>query len=84
VLGAEWRIFRFSKPETSLNSSFLLYPSLTESGRYRSELNITLSRELIEDLTFDLSYYNSYDSDPPDETASRSDYGVVTSLGYKF
>jgi hypothetical protein len=84
VLGAEWRIFRFSKPETSLNSSLVLYPSLTESGRYRSELNITLTRELIEDLTFDLSYYNSYDSDPPDETASRSDYGVVTSLGYKF
>jgi hypothetical protein len=84
VLGLGWRIFRFSAPETSLTSSFLLYPSVTESGRYRSETNVTLRRELIEDLTFDLSFYNSSDSDPPDETASRSDYGVVTSLGYKF
>jgi putative salt-induced outer membrane protein YdiY len=84
VLGGEWRIFRFSKPETSLNSSFVVYPSLTESGRYRSELNITLSRDIIEDLTLDLSYYNSYDSEPPDVTASKTDYGIVTSLGYKF
>jgi hypothetical protein len=84
VIGAEWRIFRFSKPETSLSSSLVLYPSLTESGRYRSELNISLTRDLIEDLTFDLSYYNSYDSEPPDVTASKTDYGIVTSLGYKF
>jgi hypothetical protein len=84
VVGGEWRIFRFSKPETSLNSSIVFYPSLTESGRYRSELNITLTRDLIEDLTLDLSYYNSYDSKPPDVTASKTDYGIVTSLGYKF
>jgi hypothetical protein len=84
VLGLGWRIFRFNDPETTLTSSVLLYPSITESGRYRSETNITLSRELIDDLTFDLSFYNSSDSDPPDENAAKSDYGIVTSLGYKF
>ena len=84
VLGGEWRIYRFSTPDTTLNSSFLFFPSLTESGRYRSELNLTLSREIIDDLTFDLSYYNSYDSDPPNADAASSDYGIVTSLGYKF
>jgi hypothetical protein len=84
LLGLQWRIFKFKNPETSLASSILFYPSLTESGRYRNELNITLRRELIEDLTFDLSYYNSYDNEPPDVTAETSDYGIVTSLGYKF
>ena len=47
-------------------------------------MNIALRRELIDDLTFDISFYGSYDSDPPDETAETSDYGIVTSLGYKF
>lgn len=84
VIGGEWRVFRFSDPETNIDASLLGYPSLTESGRYRTEANVTLSREIINDLTLDLTYYNSYDSDPPDETASRSDYGIVTSLGYKF
>lgn len=84
VLGGEWRIFRFATPETSLHSSLLLFPNLSESGRYRSELNLTLRRDLIDDLTFDLSYYNSHDSDPPDDAAASSDYGIVTSLGYKF
>lgn len=84
VLGAQWRVFRFSDPETSLDLSLLAYPSLTESGRYRSELSTTLSRELVDDLTFDISLYGSYDSQPPDVSAEESDYGVVTSLGYKF
>lgn len=84
MLGAEWRIFRFADPETSLVTSLIGYPSLTESGRYRAELNSTLSRELIEDLTLDLTFYGSYDSEPPDPTSAQDDYGVVTSLGYKF
>lgn len=84
VLGSQWRIFRFNDPETSLASSFIFYPSLSQSGRRRAELNVTLSRELIEDLTFDVSLYDSYDNEPPDEAAQTSDYGIVTSLGYKF
>jgi hypothetical protein len=84
LLGAEWRIFRFADPEISLVTSLVGYPSLTESDRYRAELNSTLSRELIKDLTLDLTFYGSYDSEPPDPTSAQDDYGVVTSLGYKF
>jgi hypothetical protein len=84
VLGAEWRIFKFSDPETTLDSSLRLYPGITESGRWRSEFSLVLSRELFSDFTVSLSYYNSYDSRPPDADSARSDYGVVTSVGYKF
>ena len=83
VLGAQWRIFRFSDPEISLSSSAYLYPSITESGRYRGNLDISLRREIINDLFFDISLYESYDSDPPAE-GNTTDYGIVTSLGYKF
>jgi hypothetical protein len=83
VLGAQWRIFRFSDPEVSLSSTLYAYPSLTESGRVRGSLDVSLRRELISDLFFDLSLYDSYDSDPPSE-GEKNDYGIVTSLGYKF
>jgi hypothetical protein len=83
VLGAQWRIFRFSDPEVSLTSTLYAYPSLTESGRVRGSLDVSLRREIISDLFFDLSLYDSYDSDPPSE-GEKNDYGIVTSLGYKF
>ena len=36
------------------------------------------------DFTVVLSFYDSYDSDPPDEAANKNDYGVVTSVGWTF
>lgn len=84
ILGSNWRIFQFSDPETSLNSTFVLYPSLSQWGRVRSSLNVSLRRELIEDLFLDLSLYHSYDNEPPSEDAAKDDYGIVTSLGYSF
>jgi hypothetical protein len=83
VLGASWRIFRFNDPEISLASTMYLYPSLTESGRWRGNLDVSLRREIISDLFFDISFYESYDSAPP-SGAATTDYGIVTSLGYKF
>lgn len=83
VLGASWRIFRFSDPEISLASTAYLYPSLTESGRYRGSLDVSLRREFFSDFFFDISFYESYDSDPP-SAGETTDYGVITSLGYKF
>jgi hypothetical protein len=83
ALGATWRIFRFGTPDVSLSSSAFLYPSLTESGRHRGNLDLSLRREIISDLFFDISFYEAYDSDPP-SGGETTDYGVVTSLGYKF
>jgi Protein of unknown function, DUF481 len=87
VVGGQWRIFRFNDPEVSLTAQAALYPSITESGRHRSSLNVTLARDLVKDFTLSLSLYQSYDSDPPAEENGelhKKDYGVVTSLGYKF
>jgi len=62
----------------------VLFPSLTESGRYRTDSSVSLRREIVSDFFLDLSFYYTYDSDPPDALAETSDYGVVTSLGYSF
>jgi len=83
VLGGQWRIFRFNDPDTSLSSALYLYPSVTESGRWRGNLDVSLRREIISDFFLDFSFYESYDSDPP-SAGETTDYGVVTSLGYKF
>lgn len=84
VLSADWRVFDFTTPKTNLTAKAVLYPSLTESGRYRTDASISLRREIVTDFYLDFSLYHSYDTDPPDELAEKSDYGVVTSLGYSF
>jgi putative salt-induced outer membrane protein YdiY len=84
IIAADWRIFQFSTPKVTLAASGVLYPSITESGRYRTNLSMSLRREIITDFYLDLSLYGSYDNQPPDSEAEKSDYGLTTSLGYSF
>ena len=84
LLGLQWKVFRFSTPKTSLTSQLLLLPSLSESGRYRSNASISLDHEIVKDFYVDLSFQGSYDSEPPEASALKTDYSVSTSLKYKF
>jgi hypothetical protein len=84
VLGASWRVFRFADPETSLTLGVALYPSLTESNRYRGNGNLSLTHKIAGDFTLGLTAYFSADSHPPDPTAEKSDYGVTFNIGYEF
>ena len=84
VLGTTFSFFRFDTPEANIDAELLLLPSLTESGRVRSEASLKSRYEIVEDLFFELSLYGSYDSEPDEDADSNSDYGVTTSLGYSF
>ena len=84
VLNTTFSIFRYDFPETDIGGSFSVLPSLTQSGRYRAEGDLRAKYEFVDDLYFELRLYGSYDSKPPSEATTKSDYGVVTSLGYSF
>ena len=61
-----------------------MLPSLTESGRVRSEVKLRTRYEIVHDLFFEVSLYGSYDTDADATADSKSDYGMTTSLGYSF
>lgn len=84
LLGIDWRVFDFATPKTNLTAKAVLFPSLTESGRYRTDASISLRREIVSDFYLDLSLYQTYDTNPPDAEAEKSDYGLITSFGYSF
>jgi hypothetical protein len=84
VLGIEWRVYRFKDPETSLTLGLSLYPSLTESNRYRGNGSLSLTHKIAGDFTLGLTGYWSADTHPPDPTAEKNDYGVTFNLGYSF
>lgn len=83
LLNTDYEFFTYDTPKTTLTTSLTVFPSLTESGRVRSQLDFALRRELITDLFVEISVYDSYDSKPP-EDGETNDYGIVTSLGYTF
>jgi hypothetical protein len=83
-VGVEHSVFRYDYPKTDITTDVTAYPSLTTSGRIRTEIDISASREVIKDLSVVVSFYHSYDSDPVDPDANGTDYGLVTSIGWTF
>jgi hypothetical protein len=84
ALGAEYSRYIFDDPTVDMDIRFSIFPGLTDAGRNRTQLDANIRWEVYKDLFWELNYYNTYDSDPPSGSASNSDYGVVTSLGYSF
>ena len=76
--------YKYSDPERSLTSNFRIFPSITDPGRWRTTFDMDFRLELVADLYWKMSYYISYDSDPVSREGASSDYGVISSLGYKF
>jgi len=79
-----YEYYKYSTPERKLNVSLLVFPSLTDFGRVRATFGTDYRLELFEDFFWVLDFYLNYDSDPISRNASNSDYGIISSLAYKF
>jgi len=84
VLTSSYSFFKHDSPKSNINTVASFYPSFTESQRYRVEFNIVVSQEIVKDFFFDLSYYLSYDSKLPSTGEEKKDYGIVTSVSWKY
>jgi Protein of unknown function, DUF481 len=84
VFGGQWRVFKFTYPKINLNTSVLLFPSITDSPRVRATLNVALTFKLTDRFSLKLTNFGNYDSRPPSAEAVTLDYGVNTSIAYEF
>ena len=83
LFNTDYAFFTYDSPKTTIDTSLSILPILTDWGRWRSDVDLSLRRELVTDLFVELSFYGTYDNEPPDG-AEKEDYGIVTSLGYTF
>lgn len=81
-LAAEY--FQLDTPKSDLQATLSLYPSLTDFGRVRSDLEVDLSHEFIKDFIAGVTIFDKFDSRPPSTTAAKNDYGVTFSIGWTF
>lgn len=82
LINGQYRLFIYDHPKVRLTTLLNIFPSVTNFGRVRSDLNIDLDWEIIIDLYWVLSFYFNFDSKPT-STASKTDYRFETSFKYE-
>lgn len=82
-LHSNFATWKFSTPELDVDLNFSLYPSLTDSGRVRSDTSLRIRWELLKDLYWDVSAWATSDNRAADENRNI-DYSITTGLGWKY
>ena len=82
--GIQADFFKLYTPKVDLTTRFFVLPNMTTSGRVRLEFDSKLRLEIFKDFFVTFSFYDSYDSKPPSETATKNDYGFVTGISFSF
>ncbi len=80
-VGLEFNMFDMG--DLDFYAKTLAYPSLTEKGRFRSDINFSLKYDLPLDLFIKLSYTYNFDNQPANGF-SKDDYVINTTFGWDF
>jgi hypothetical protein len=84
VFSGRYRFFRYATPERTFDTTLTLFPSVTDFGRVRTNLRSTFKLEFIEDLFWSMELYATHDSHPLSEDAEKTDYGLITGIGWSY
>jgi hypothetical protein len=81
LVTTDTNFFKFKKTNFRITAAFL--PSFSEPGRYYFKTNQSFYVKFLGDLTWNISFYGSWDNRPP-AGLNGSDYGMSTGLGWTF
>jgi hypothetical protein len=81
LFGAQFNLFKFKTMNFLMDAR--VYPSLTNLGRTRVDVNSSARVRLAKDLYWNFGIYLNYDSRPPVGLPSN-DYGATGGLGWTF
>jgi Protein of unknown function, DUF481 len=76
--------YSYDRPRTNIDIAAQYYPSLTDWGRQRIQLDAGVKRELWKDVFFAVNLFDTFDSRPPTSSADRNDIGVTMSFGWTY
>jgi hypothetical protein len=76
--------YRYDTPKTNVDVGFQYYPSLSNWGRQRIQLDASAKREFWKDVFLSINMFDTFDSRPPNTTADKNDIGVSLSFGWSY
>jgi hypothetical protein len=79
----QYALWSFGDTDVDLTTNWRIYPGITESGRFRSDADLTLSWEIINDLELSISAFGNFDNQS-DDTSDDYDYGIITGIDWEF
>jgi hypothetical protein len=80
----QYNIYKWDDPKRILSLTLFAFPSLTISGRVRSEFNTSYTQGITGDLDLVITLFQSADTDPPTANAETTDWGITTSVSWNF
>jgi hypothetical protein len=80
-VGTEIKAFKFKKTNLDITADVL--PAITGPARVQFNTNAAYYIKIISDLSWNFSFYGSWDSHPP-ATLPKSDYGTSSGLSWTF
>ena len=84
LLSVNNQVFKLYSPKLDISSYFRLWPSLSESGRFRIDADTKIKIEVLKDMFVSFTFFDNYDRKNPTTSKPLNDYGVTMSLGYSF
>lgn len=81
VFGTQMNFFRFRAADIVTTAQ--LYPSLTDLGRVRFDLNTSMKLRVAKRLDWTFGFFIDYDSRPP-QNLPNSDYGSSSGLSWRY
>jgi hypothetical protein len=80
----ETSFYTYDRPKTTVDLMFQYYPSLSNWGRQRIQLDTSVKRELLKDFFLSVNLFDSFDSKPPNTAFDTNDFGIVLSIGWSY
>jgi Protein of unknown function, DUF481 len=84
ALGGEWDVFVYDHPKLNASVAAALIPVLTELWRTRGNATIKVKYELFYNFYVGLNFTFTFDTQPPDTTASHTDYLLSITIGWSY
>ena len=82
-LSTTFSAWKFTTPELDVDVTLNVYPSITDGGRVRTDGNLRIRWELVEDLFWDVSAWMTSDN-KADDSESTVDYSITTGIGWQY
>ena len=79
-----WNVFRFDSPTLDFSSAVAVFPSLSQWGRVRGQMEFRLKYELFKDFHAGILFTDTFDSRPPDESVQKNDYVTTLTIGWSY
>ncbi len=76
--------YTYDRPRTNFDVSLQYFPSLSNRGRQRLQLDAAVKREFFSDLFLSFSLFETVDTRPPNPEADEYDVGVLVSIGWTY